>query len=178
MPSTFTKVLVECQQATALDLPFYDNFAPTKVPFLKIFDNVISGELWFAPPIKNPGYAYGGYPPLSKPPYGRLKNQYLTCVGRSTGLLLVCSHLVIAVLVQLAISFARKIHLRTNKLCIVYISKTFEWELSIEIYLLFLAAGVFARFTRIHHPAFGFGSRPSMDPYELALLDTSDGNYK
>ena len=49
-----------CQQATASDFPFYDNFAPQKLPVLKIFDDVIAGELWFGtPPIKNPGYAYG-----------------------------------------------------------------------------------------------------------------------
>ena len=57
-PSTFSKVLGECQQATALDLAFYDNFAPQKLPLLKIFDDVIAGELWFGPhPIKNLGYA-------------------------------------------------------------------------------------------------------------------------
>ena len=43
----------------ASDLPFYDIFAPQKVPFLKISDDVIACDLWFSPPIKNPGYAYG-----------------------------------------------------------------------------------------------------------------------
>ena len=44
----------------ASDLPFYDIFAQQKVPFLKISDDVIACDLWFAPPppIKNPGYAY------------------------------------------------------------------------------------------------------------------------
>ena len=42
------------------DLPFYDTFAPQKVPFSKISDDVIACDLWFAPPpIKNPGYAHG-----------------------------------------------------------------------------------------------------------------------
>ena len=33
-----------------LDLPFCNNFAPEKLPLLKIFDDVIAGELWFGPP--------------------------------------------------------------------------------------------------------------------------------
>ena len=36
--------------ATALGLPFYDIFALQKVPFLKISDDVIACDLWFAPP--------------------------------------------------------------------------------------------------------------------------------
>ena len=47
-----------CQEAMASDLPFYDIFAPQKVPFFKISDDVIACDLWFGPPIKNPGYAY------------------------------------------------------------------------------------------------------------------------
>ena len=56
----FTKVQDKFQQATASDLPFYDNFAQYEFPVLKNFDNVIASELWFGPPppIKNPGYAY------------------------------------------------------------------------------------------------------------------------
>ena len=43
----------------ASDLPFYDIFAPQKVTFSKISDDVIAWDLWFGPPpIKNPGYAY------------------------------------------------------------------------------------------------------------------------
>ena len=34
----------------ALDLPFYNIFAPQKVPFLKISDDVIAYGLWFGPP--------------------------------------------------------------------------------------------------------------------------------
>ena len=34
----------------AYDLPFYDIFAPQKVPFLKISDDVIAFDLWFCPP--------------------------------------------------------------------------------------------------------------------------------
>ena len=51
--------MVKCQHATASDLPFYDIFAPQKLPFSKISD-VIACNLWFGPPfpIKNPGYAY------------------------------------------------------------------------------------------------------------------------
>ena len=37
-------------QATASDLPFYDIFAPQKIPLLKIFDDVIKCDLWLAPP--------------------------------------------------------------------------------------------------------------------------------
>ena len=56
---SITKILVKSQRATASDLPFYDIFAPQKVPFLKISDDVIACDLWFGPPpIKNPGYAY------------------------------------------------------------------------------------------------------------------------
>ena len=48
--------------AAASYLLFYDIFAPQKVPFLRIFDDVIACDLWFCPPppfpIKNPGYAY------------------------------------------------------------------------------------------------------------------------
>ena len=54
--------MVKCQQTTASDLLFYDIFGPQKVPFLKISDDVIACDLWFAPPppppIKNSGYAY------------------------------------------------------------------------------------------------------------------------
>ena len=43
-------MLVNCQQlTTALDLPIYDIFAPQKVPLLKISDDVIACNLWFAP---------------------------------------------------------------------------------------------------------------------------------
>ena len=45
---------------TAPDLLFYDIFAPQKVPFSKISDDVIACGLWFgSPPIKNLVYAYG-----------------------------------------------------------------------------------------------------------------------
>ena len=40
---------VKCHQATASDLPFYDIFAPQKVTFSKISDNVIECDLWFGP---------------------------------------------------------------------------------------------------------------------------------
>ena len=61
--------MVDCQQqATPLDLPFYDTFASHKGPLSKIFDDVITYNLWFGhPPIKNPGYACGDndyLPPL------------------------------------------------------------------------------------------------------------------
>ena len=46
----FTKILVKCQRATASDFPFYEIFAPQKVPFLKISDDVIACDLWFGPP--------------------------------------------------------------------------------------------------------------------------------
>ena len=64
------KILVNCQQqGTALDLLFYDIFAPQKIPVLKISDDVIACDLWFgSPPIKNSGYAFGynGYlPPVT-----------------------------------------------------------------------------------------------------------------
>ena len=39
----------KCQRATASDLPFNDIFAPQKVPFLKIYDDVIACDLWFGP---------------------------------------------------------------------------------------------------------------------------------
>ena len=42
--------MVKCQRATASDLPLYDIFAPQKVPFLKISDDVIACDLWFGPP--------------------------------------------------------------------------------------------------------------------------------
>ena len=49
--STFSKILVNClQQATALDLLFYDNFAPQKFPLLKLSDDVIVCDLWFGSP--------------------------------------------------------------------------------------------------------------------------------
>ena len=70
-PLPLAKILVICQrQATALYLPFYNIFVPEKVPLLKIFDDVIACNLWFAPspPIKNFGQAYGynGYlPPVT-----------------------------------------------------------------------------------------------------------------
>ena len=48
-----------CHQATASDLPFYDIFAPQKITFSQISDDVIACDLWFGPlPINNPGYAY------------------------------------------------------------------------------------------------------------------------
>ena len=48
-----------CHQATASDLPFYDIFAPQKVPVSKISDDVIACDLCLGPPpIKNPGYTY------------------------------------------------------------------------------------------------------------------------
>ena len=43
-------MLAKCHQATASDLPFYDIFAPQKVPFSKISDDVITCDLWFGPP--------------------------------------------------------------------------------------------------------------------------------
>ena len=52
----------------ALDLPFYDIFAPQKVPLLKISDDVITCNMWFAPPtpaIKNPVYTYGNLSPVT-----------------------------------------------------------------------------------------------------------------
>ena len=41
--------MVKCHRAAASDLSFYDIFAPQKVPFLKIFDDVIACDLWFGP---------------------------------------------------------------------------------------------------------------------------------
>ena len=35
--------------ARASNLPFYDIFAPEKVPLLKISDDVIASDLWFGP---------------------------------------------------------------------------------------------------------------------------------
>ena len=64
-PSSLKEFLVTCQhQATASDLPFYDRpiFAPTKNFSFAVSDNVIVSDLWSAPPIKNPGYAYGFNP--------------------------------------------------------------------------------------------------------------------
>ena len=49
-PSPFTKILVKCPQTTASDLAFYDIFAPQKVTFLKISDDVIACDLWFGLP--------------------------------------------------------------------------------------------------------------------------------
>ena len=46
----FTKILAKCHQATASDLPFYDIFAPQKITFSKISDDVIACDLWFGPP--------------------------------------------------------------------------------------------------------------------------------
>ena len=43
-------MLAKCHQATASDLPFYDIFAPQKVTFSKISDDVIACDLWFGPP--------------------------------------------------------------------------------------------------------------------------------
>ena len=57
-PLHLPKYWSKCQQATALDLPFYDISAPQKVAFLKISDDVIASDVVWAPPIKNPGYAY------------------------------------------------------------------------------------------------------------------------
>ena len=65
-PSPFSKILVKYQnQVTASDLPLYDIFVPQKVPLLKISEDVVACDWWFAPPpfkgpIKNPGNAYGG----------------------------------------------------------------------------------------------------------------------
>ena len=42
--------MAKCLQATASDLPFYDIFAPQKVTFSKISDDVIACDLWFGPP--------------------------------------------------------------------------------------------------------------------------------
>ena len=48
--SPFSKVLVNClQPATALDLPFYNIFAPQKVPLLKISNDIIECNSWFGP---------------------------------------------------------------------------------------------------------------------------------
>ena len=37
----------------ASDLPFYNIFAPQKVPLSKICDDVIACDLWFAPPTQS-----------------------------------------------------------------------------------------------------------------------------
>ena len=74
-PSPFTKILAKCHQATASDLPFYDIFAPQKITFSKISDDVIACDLWFGPPpIKNPGYAYAIYPQLVENSFKQLVN--------------------------------------------------------------------------------------------------------
>ena len=64
------------QQATALDLPFYDIFAPQKASFLRISDDVIVCNFWFAPPNQKSwlrlwlqsgaclGGGHGAMPPL------------------------------------------------------------------------------------------------------------------
>ena len=58
---SLNEFLVTCQhQATASDLPFYDIFAPRKIPFSKFLMaslHVICGL--GPPPIKNSGYACG-----------------------------------------------------------------------------------------------------------------------
>ena len=53
------KILVTCKQATTIsDLSSYDIFVPQKLPLWKIFDDVMSCDLWFRPSlIKNFGYA-------------------------------------------------------------------------------------------------------------------------
>ena len=52
-------LLVTCQhQATTSDLLFYDIFAPPKNSSFEVSDDDIACDLWFTPPIKNPGYAY------------------------------------------------------------------------------------------------------------------------
>ena len=47
------QILAKCHQATASDLPFYDIFAPQKITFSKISDDVIACDLWFGPPPPN-----------------------------------------------------------------------------------------------------------------------------
>ena len=60
-PFPFPKFWFKCQQAMALNLPFYDIFALQKVPALKNSDDGIACDLWLGPlPNKNPGYAYAG----------------------------------------------------------------------------------------------------------------------
>ena len=45
------KIIVNYQTpATALDLPFYNIFAPQKMPLLKISDDIIACNLWFCHP--------------------------------------------------------------------------------------------------------------------------------
>ena len=60
-PSLQSKILVMCNtQATTSDLPVYKIFVPQKVSLSKISDDMITCDLWFAPPpIKNPDYVYG-----------------------------------------------------------------------------------------------------------------------
>ena len=55
-------------QVAGSDLRFYDIFALHEVSFSKIRDDVIAWDLWFAPPIKNLGYAYGNQLDLEKGP--------------------------------------------------------------------------------------------------------------
>ena len=66
-PLPLPKYWLKCQQTTALDLPFYDIFAPQKVPFLKISDDVIASNLWFGPPksriLATPMASGSLYPP-------------------------------------------------------------------------------------------------------------------
>ena len=44
-PVSLAKSFLRYQQATALDLPFYDIFAPQKVSILKISDDVLGGTV-------------------------------------------------------------------------------------------------------------------------------------
>ena len=58
------------------DLLICNIFVPQKVPLSKISDDVIARDLWFGPPIKNPGYAYifvPGSPASSSQTYSRYK---------------------------------------------------------------------------------------------------------
>ena len=55
-------------QVTTCDLPIYNIFVPQKVTLLKISDDVISCDLWFAPPPNQKScYAYGKRLCLSEP---------------------------------------------------------------------------------------------------------------
>ena len=47
---SYCKILLNWQPATISVLPSYDIFVPQKVPFLKIFDDVIACDLWFGSP--------------------------------------------------------------------------------------------------------------------------------
>ena len=47
------KILLKCQQATISDLLSYDIFVPQTVLLFKIFDDVISCDLWFGPPYQS-----------------------------------------------------------------------------------------------------------------------------